>query len=177
MTLSEKIKFECFIAFIHSRLIGLGVDKETNYTPVLTEENEIDNIAKLGNVIINQLGQISTLARINEIIANQKSGIIGKMYQSNYEKLLKPAEDKVKKGDDVINSTIGIEMLNHYISYVKKYDTTITIEQVKEILDIYKTKCEDYRRVVFKMTNVANYITHNYWNETKTKGKKCKMKK
>lgn len=175
MKLSDKIKFECFVAFIHSRFVGIGVFDEEQTESILDNDNDMSFLNEKGNPIIKYLAEIGTLEKINKKILDNKSALIANMYHNNYSKLLKLLENKVKDGDDVIMSVIGVGMLVAYMengNYEKNID--IQMQDLIDIYNFYEQKSTKHLKMVRDMMKIAAYVVDNYWKETKItkKGKR-----
>lgn len=166
--LSRKIKLESFCAFIHSRFVGIGQFDEETDIAIFKSSDEVSFLNEKGNPIIKYLATIGTLETINKKINNSNSALLSNMYHDNYSKLLKLLEDKVKDGDEVIMSVIGIGML---ISYMEndKYEKTIDID-LQDLIDIYnfyESKSDNHLKMVREMMKISAYVVDNYWKEIK----------
>lgn len=168
MTLSQKIKLETFCAFIHSRFIGIGQFDNKTDVCIFENKKEVSFLNEKGNPIIKYLATIGTLETINKKISECQSSLIANMYHDNYSKLLKLLEDKVKDGDEVIMSVIGVGLL---ISYMEdeKYEKTIDID-LQDLIDIYtffESKSNKHLKMVREMMKISAYVVEKYFKETK----------
>ena len=95
MILSLKIKEECLLGFIHSRITGLAGRVETGIS-IMSKEN-INKLSVFETELRSVLDK-NTLENINKKIETAPI-IIANMYHDNYTKLLDCLEKEVKEGD------------------------------------------------------------------------------
>lgn len=168
MTLSQKIKLETFCAFVHSRFVGIGQFETKKDICIFKDKSQAYFLNEKGNPIIKYLATIGTLETINKKISDGKSVLIANMYHDNYSKLLKLLEDKVKDGDDVIMSVIGVGLLTCYMED-EKYKKTLDID-LQDLIDIYyffESKSNKHLTMVREMMKISAYVVEKYFKETK----------
>lgn len=163
--LSLNIKRECFLAFIHSRLIGKGAEEEYG-VPILNEEKLRKDFESFGDKLVKKIGSIATLDSIQKKIDATRSKVISDMYYKNYSNLSSLLEHKIKKGEDIVNSLIGLSLL----SYLLEKDNNekmvgINTQELTEFIAEFETKSEDNRNIVTEMQKVATFIGDKYWNK------------
>lgn len=168
MILSQKIKLESFCAFVHSRFVGIGEFKTESDTCIFEDKNEVSFLNEKGTPIIKYLATIGTLDSINKKISDSKSVLIANMYHDNYSKLLKLLEDKVKDGDEVIMSVIGIGLLTCYMEDEKQEKTLdINLQDLMDIYFYYESKSNKHLKIVREMMKISAYVVEKYFKETK----------
>lgn len=161
MRLSEKIKFECFCAFIHSRLTSAGTYAEGS--EIFNEKDIVNKLDSIGSNVIKQIESISTIKLINHKIQNAQSGLIANMYHKNYSKLLDVMDKHIKKEDECIMPLIGIGMLMAYFEN-EKNENRIKNITLKELMELYNCfdKYMEQKELKIKMMKTATQITEEY---------------
>lgn len=172
MRLSEKIKFETYIAFIHSRLIGLGGDKNGPSEAVVEDKELVKKINSKCKYLAGQLSEISTIEKINYKIENSQSDLISKMYYDNYSILHDLLESRIKRGGEIIEGVLGLSMLMSLLENKKIID--IKLEELQEVMDIFKNHSEGNRALVSKMIRLSFYISSEYSKKTRINSKRKK---
>lgn len=174
MNLSKKIKQEVFFAFIHSRLVNIAGDENTD-TPALTKEST-NIVESYGKTIENYVSSVCTLADVNNKISSNGSYFIAKMYEDNYKKLLKLFDNKLTVGEEIIPSLIGVGMILSYMEF-SKTNIDLDMNKISNIFLEYESSIPENKHLVIKMMKASAYITETYWNHKDVAFGKNKRKK
>ncbi len=166
MKLSDKIKFEVFIAFIHSRITGKASDPDGMNEKTIKSEHITTEIEEAFNLLKNKLNKISNVDIVNHKIAHSPSKLISDMYYNNYMKLFKRMDDLIKKDDEIIESIIGLNMLYWYLEN-KNLIEDIDKGELNSILELFKNHSEENRGLVSKMIRVSYAINGEYFKKAK----------
>src|SRR5574344_1322412 len=152
MILSLKIKEECLLGFIHSRITGLAGRVEGGVS-ILSKDN-INNKIETAPIII----------------AN--------MYHNNYTKLLDCLEKEVKEGDSYIESLIGLGLLMCHLERDVRNEDRIGIKQstLKAILDEFEVNNTCGIKYIYNMLRASYGIYDNYYVKASNANKKTKKK-
>ncbi|RXJ86922.1 hypothetical protein [Arcobacter sp. CECT 8985] len=167
MKLSEKIKLECFCAFVHSRMIGLDIEKDDDVsTDIIKDKKIVEDLYKKKDQFVSELAKIATLQSINQKIENSRSGMIAKMYSSNYTKLLNLIEKNIAAGQEYIPAFLGGCMLVTYFENDKNEEKiNIKLDDLILVINHFETKSEDNKKTVLNMMKAAHIITEKYWSK------------
>lgn len=165
MKLSEKIKLECFCAFIHSRMMGMDIEKDDG-GEIIKDEKTLDDLHKKKDQFASELAKIATLQSINQKIETSRSGLIAKMYSSNYTKLLKLIEKNIAIGQKYIPAFLGGCMLVTYFEKDKNEEKiNIKLDDLILVINHFETKSEENKKTVLNMMKAAHIITEKYWSK------------
>ncbi len=163
MRLSDKIKFECFCAFVHSRLTSVGTVKDFG-VPILPKD-ESKFVVNKGDKLIQELSNVATMSTINKKIGSGQSGMIANMYHNHYSRLLNFMDKKIKKDDEFLSALLGISMMMSYYEndkHEKLLQDKISVDELNEIFSAYERTSKSDKILVFKMMDIGSYITENY---------------
>jgi len=161
MKLADKIKFECFCAFIHSRLTNAGTYDEG--VEVFNEEVIIKKIDSIGRNIISEIQKVGTIKSINNKIEKSQSGLIANMYHKNYTKLLDVLDKNIKKNEECVMPLIGLGMLMAYFEKDKNENLlpNISLKELNEVYSFFDSYLLD-TKLKIKMMKTATTITEKY---------------
>lgn len=161
MRLSDTIKYQCFIAFVHSRLIGLGSEDEEGH-PVHSDPVKTKTLDDYNKELAATVGEICTIKKVNSKIDNRQSVIIANQYHDRYVELLKELDRNIPKDAEIIQSLLGVVLLDTYIKNVKEIPT-IDSKKLAEVITTFKNESTVNRGLVGKMIRVAVVITAKYF--------------
>ena len=171
-TLEKKIKIECLIAFIHSRITGVMNDG-TNVSLVFSNRYSEKEAIKKGKEIEDAINEIATIDKINKKIEKCPKALAN-MYYFNYTKLINRLDKLIAKDEGLIEGLIGLHLL--YLATqngMLNYGDEETIQYYKDSIALYEndnyTSDETINQTVKKMREVAYDIFDFYW---KKKGNK-----
>lgn len=165
MNLAMNIKHECFCAFVHSRLVGVGAEDQEG-TPVLKDEKSKSLVDTIGKNIKDIVENIGSIKKVNEKIENKKGAfIISRQYHYNYCKIMKIMSKKLAVGDDIIHPLLGISMLYCYLDFKDKKINGISKNDLEIIINEFKDKSEENRGLVSKMLRIGTVMTVEYFKK------------
>jgi len=167
MKLSERIKLECFCAFIHSRMIGLDIEENDNSGEVIIKDEQIqDELYEQKDHFVAALEKIATLETINRKISDTRSVTIANMYHKNYTTLLKLIEENVAAGQEYVPAFLGSCMLVSYFEKDKNEEKiNIKLNDLILVITHFETKSDENKKTVLKMMKAAHEITEKYWSK------------
>ena len=174
MILSLKIKEECLLGFIHSRITGLAGRVEAGIS-IISKEN-INKLSVFETELRSVLDK-NTLENINKKIETAPI-IIANMYHDNYTKLLDCLEKEVKEGDSYIESLIGLGLLMCHLERDARNEDRIGIKQstLKAILDEFEVNNTCGIKYIYNMLRASYGIYDNYYVRASNANKKTKKK-
>lgn len=164
----KKIKKECFEAFVHSRLSGLGVDALNDGQKMFKTNKQDNQMVQSINIAKKPLLDIDY---INNKIETHESVIIANQYHRWYTKLcdlmhlkietkilskIFGKEVQIKEGEHIINEVIGFRLLD--LSGDTRLDYKSLIDEYRETL-----KDTELNYLVRYMELVADNIYKRYW--------------
>ena len=176
-TLEKKIKIECLIAFIHSRITGVMNDG-TNVSLVFSNRYSEKEAIKKGKDIEDAINEIATIDKINKKIEKCPKALAN-MYYFNYTKLINRLDKLIAKDEGLIEGLIGLHLLYLATSNgMLNYGDEETIQYYKDSIDLYEndnyTSDETINQTVKKMREVAYDIFDFYWKKRGTNEIECK---
>ncbi|WP_373073865.1 hypothetical protein [Sulfurimonas sp.] len=163
MRLADKIRFECFCAFVHSRLTSVGTAEDFG-VPILNDDDS-QVVEGKGERLIKELSSVATMTTINKKIESGQSVMIANMYHNNYSRLLNLMDKKIKKDDEFLSALLGISMMMSYYEndkHEKLLQDKISVDELNSIFSAYEKTSKADKVLVFKMMNIGSYITENY---------------
>lgn len=168
--IQNNARLNCFIAFIDTRLKGIGV-AEDNGKSVIKNNDLISQIELIGEDIIKYTSNICTLDKVNFIIQKSISFKISNLYHKNYNELLEIMEKYIKNDDNVIMPTVGLSMLNYCIENNIIPKCKISAIEISKIIDIMIMKVPDKKdkELIIKMLDIGEKISMDYWESKKDK--------
>ena len=168
--IQNNARLNCFIAFIDTRLKGIGV-AEDNGKSVIKNDDLISQIELIGEDIIKYTSSICTLDKVNFIIQKSISFKISNLYHKNYNELLEIMEKYIKNDDSVIMPTVGLSMLNYCIEKDIIPKCKISAIEISKIIDIMIMKVPDKKdkELIIKMLDIGEKISSEYWEIKKDK--------
>lgn len=173
-TQEKRIKIECLVAFIHSRIAGkmFRQDDEGN-TFIFSNRYSEKNVISKGKEIEKAIEDIATIDTINDKI-KKAPVILANMYNYNYLLLVNKLDKFLKEDEGLIEGLIGLHLLllsteNGMLNYGDEE----TIEYYKNAIAIYEndnyTSDERIRETIKNMRVISYKLFEFYW---KKKGKK-----
>lgn len=164
--IQNNARLNCFIAFIDTRLKGIGV-AEDNGKSVIKNDDLISQIELIGEDIIKYTSNICTLDKVNFIIQKSISFKISNLYHKNYNELLEIMEKYIKNDDNVIMPTVGLSMLNYCIENDIIPKCKISAIEISKIIDIMIMKVPDKKdkELIIKMLDIGERISSEYWGK------------
>ena len=164
--IQNNARLNCFIAFIDTRLKGIGV-AEDNGKSVIKNDDLISQIELIGEDIIKYTSNICTLDKVNFIIQKSISFKISNLYHKNYNELLEIMEKYIKNDDNVIMPTVGLSMLNYCIENDIIPKCKISAIEISKIIDIMIMKVPDKKdkELIIKMLDIGEKISSEYWRK------------
>ena len=172
-TLEKKIKIECLVAFIHSRITGLMNDGTNVSSVVFGNRYSKKEVIKKSKDVEDAISEVATIDKINKKIENCPKALAN-MYYFNYTKLINRLDKLIAKGEGMIEGLIGLHLL--YLATQTRmlnYADEETIQYYKDFIALYEndnyTSDETINQTVKKMREVAYDIFDFYW---KKKGNK-----
>ena len=172
-TLEKKIKIECLVAFIHSRITGLMNDGTNVSSVVFGNRYSKKEVIKKSKDVEDAISEVATIDKINKKIENCPKALAN-MYYFNYTKLINRLDKLIAKDEGLIEGLIGLHLLYLATSNgMLNYGDKETIQYYKDSIDLYEndnyTSDETINQTVKKMREVAYDIFDFYW---KKKGNK-----
>lgn len=158
MTLSKRIKYECFCAFIHTRL---SESANANNGTVIINNEYLEILKSYETYLIQYFGNIKTFNNINNIIKSNKSVLLCNMYTLNYKYLLELYDKYLTKDEYIISSCIALAMIVDYLEY---NDINIDIDILYNSYDIYE-KQHANKDLIVKMFKIGTKINTKYWSK------------
>lgn len=174
MILSLKIKEDCLLSFIHSRIIGLAGRVETGVS-IMNEENT--NKITVFEDELKRILDKHTIENVNKKIETAPV-IIANMYHDNYIKLLNSLENEVKEGDNYIESLIGLGLLMCHLDKDIRNEERIGIKQstLNAIFNEFEKNNTCGVKYVYNMLKASAGIYDNYYTKARSANKKTKKK-
>ena len=173
-TQEKRIKIECLIAFIHSRITGkMFREEDEDNTFVFSNRYSEKDAVRKGKEIEKALEDIATIDKINDKI-KKAPVILANMYNANYSKLSNKLEKLLDKDKSLIEGLIGLHLLElSTVNGMLNYGDNEAIEYYRESIALYEndnyTNDEDVKTTVKRMREVSYELFEFYW---KKKGKK-----
>lgn len=168
-TQEKRIKIECLIAFIHSRITGKMYDENSDVTTVFSNRYSEKNAISKGKEIEKAIEDIATIDSINLKIKKAPI-LLANMYHHNYSKLIKKCDKLIKKDEGLIEGLIGLHLLllateNGMLNYGDEE----TINYYKDSIALYEndnyTSDESVKETVKKMRVVSEELFKFYWSK------------
>ena len=161
--IANRIKFECFSAFIHSRLTSVGTDDSA----IVLSNIEMTKAVSITNELALYFGKIATIEQVNNQIKNNKSVLISNQYYDNYTQLLNILDTHLKEGDEMIGDLIAVSMIMSFID-IEKHSKKIKIdsEKLNEVFDIFEKSITN-KKLILKMMRIGTEVTESFWNINK----------
>ena len=163
MRLADKIRFECFCAFVHSRLTSVGTVEDFGVPILSNDDSEV--VESKGEKLIKELSSVATIDSVNKKIESGQSVMIANMYHDNYMKLFKLMDKKIKPNDEFLSALLGISMMMSYYEndkHEKLLQDKISVDELNSIFSAYEKTTKADKVLVFKMMDIGSYITENY---------------
>ena len=161
MKIKEKIESECLIAFIHSRLIGLGKNKDTDVAPAFDTEKQSEKAVYIGKYYTSKLEKISSFEKVQKTLSTARNFIVADIYYKSYKKLENIFDKYAPTGSEVIEGLIGLNLLALYIESYNKHDLNIDILRIGKSIQFYEEQLSD-EEIYKRMTKLAENIFEDY---------------
>lgn len=156
----KQIQSECLIAFIHSRLIGLGKPSDLPVKKAFDEKNCSEKARYIGIYYENKLSKIATFQKIQNKIS-PKNYALSKIYYSSYKKLEHIFDKYAPTGTEVIEGLIGLNLLSLYAELWDYHNLNIDFERLTSAMTLYEQQVND--DIIFKnMAKLAENIYEDY---------------
>lgn len=165
----SKIKADCLIAFIHSRLIGLGMDKNESDIKLAFQDKNISEKARYyGDYFEKKLAKICTFDKVQKHISNGNDFKVCDMYYQSYAKLTNIMDKYAPKGTLVIEGLIALNILSLYLEYWNEHKLKDYFERLTSSIVLYEKNVND--EVICKnMQDLASNIYKDYAIYSKVK--------
>lgn len=173
-TQEKRIKIECLIAFIHSRITGkMFREEDEGNTYVFTNRYSEKNVVSKGKEIEKAIEDIATIDTINDKI-KKAPVILANMYNYNYSLLVNRLDKLLKENEGLIEGLIGLHLLllsteNGMLNYGDEE----TIEYYRDTVAIYEndnyTTDERVKETIKNMRNVSYSLFEFYWKSNSKK--------
>lgn len=161
MNIKKQIQSECIIAFIHSRLKGLGKDSDIDIKPVFNSEKLSEKAIYAGAYYRNKLEKISSFEKVQNILSTSKNFKLADIYYKSYEKLGILLDKYAPTGSEVIEGLIGLNMLVMYLEYFNHHKLNIDFERINHHIALYANEAND-DKIYKDMAKLAGNIFDDY---------------
>ena len=140
----SKIKADCLVAFIHSRLIGLGMDKNEGNIQLAFEDKNISEKARYyGNYFEKKLEKICTFDKVQKYISTGNDFKVCDIYFQSYTKLTNIMDKYAPTGSLVIEGFIALNLLSLYLEYWNEHKMKDFFERLTSSIVLYKKNVND----------------------------------
>ena len=166
---TSKIKADCLIAFIHSRLIGLGMNKNEENIQLAFEDKNISEKARYyGNYFEKKLEKICTFDKVQNYISNGNDFKVCDMYFQSYTKLTNIMDKYAPKETLVIEGLIALNILSLYLEYWNEHKMKDYFDRLTSSIVLYEKNVND--DVICKeMQDLAENVYKDYSAYSKIK--------
>ncbi len=152
----SKIKADCLISFIHSRLIGLGMDKNESEIKLAFDDKNISEKARYyGNYFEKKLEKICTFDKVQNHISNGNDFKVCDMYYQSYTKLTNIMDKYAPTGSLVIEGLIALNLLCLYLEYWNEHKIKDYLERLTSSILMYEKYVND--DVIFKNMQILAF--------------------
>lgn len=173
-TQEKRIKIECLIAFIHSRITGkMFREEDEGNTYVFSNRYSEKNVVSKGKEIEKAIEDIATIDTINDKIKKAPI-ILANMYNYNYLLLVNKLDKSLRENEGLIEGLIGLHLLLLSTeSGMLNYGDKETIQYYKDTIAIYEndnyTSDEDVKETIKNMREISYKLFDFYWKNAKKK--------
>lgn len=173
-TQEKRIKIECLIAFIHSRITGkMFREEDEGNTFVFSNRYSEKNVVSKGKEIEKAIEDIATVDTINDKI-KKAPVILANMYNYNYLLLVNKLDKSLRENEGLIEGLIGLHLLLLSTeSGMLNYGDKETIQYYKDTIAIYEndnyTSDEDVKETIKNMREISYKLFDFYWKNAKKK--------
>lgn len=166
---TSKIKADCLIAFIHSRLIGLGMNKNDSEIKLAFDDKNISEKARYyGDYFEKKLSKICTFDKVQKNISTGNDFKVCDLYYQSYTKLTNIMDKYAPTGSLVIEGLIALNLLSLYLEYWNEHKMKDYFERLTSSIVLYEKNVND--EVICKnMQNLAFKIYKDYAIYSKVK--------
>lgn len=152
----SKIKADCLIAFIHSRLIGLGMNKNDGEIKLAFEDKNISEKARYyGDYFEKKLEKICTFDKVQKNISTGNDFKVCDMYYQSYTKLTNIMDKYAPTGSLVIEGLIALNLLSLYLEYWNEHKMKDYFERLTSSILMYENYVND--DVIFKNMQILSF--------------------
>jgi hypothetical protein len=158
---AEEIKSSCLIAFIHSRIIGLGKSEDQEFVSVFKDDKLSEKAIYAGKYYQNKLEKIATFQKIQNILSKSRNRQLCEMYYKGYKSLEKIFDKHAPVGTDIVEGLIGLNLLSLYAEKWNYHKLSIDFERLTSYMVLYES--ESTNKAIFKkMAKLAENIYEDY---------------
>lgn len=165
---ADKIKSECLIAFIHSRLIGLGNNGDVAIAPAFQDDKCGEKAVYVGRYFQNKLEKISTFQKIQNKLSGKQNFAISELYYKSYKLLEKTFDKYVPFGSEVIEGLIGLNLLALYLEFWNEHKLKDDFERLTDAISLYEKNANN-DKLSTNMQKIASNIFKDYAKYAKIK--------
>ena len=158
----NKINADCLIAFIHSRFIGLGMDKNEGNVQLAFDNKNISEKARYyGDYFEKKIEKICTFDKIQKYISITRDAKSCDLYCESYTELTNIMGKYAPKGTLVIEGLIALNLLSLYLEHWNEHRIKDFFERLTSAISLYEKNVND--SVVCKnMLDLAENIFKEY---------------
>lgn len=156
MNVKKRIEEECLIAFIHSRLTGLGKANNLDTTKAFEDDNLSEKAQYAGNKYSKILEKVSSFDQIQKKLSQNRSFQVCEWYYISYKSLEKIFDKHCPIGSEVIEGQIGMNLLALYLEYWSNPKIKTDFEKLASAMTLYEkaTSKEVHRNMLTIATKV-----------------------
>lgn len=164
MNVKKRIEEECLIAFIHSRLTGLGKANNVDTTKAFEDKRLSEKAQYAGNKYSKILEKVSSFDKIQKKLAQNRSFQVCEWYYISYKSLEKIFDKHCPIGSEVIEGQIGMNLLALYLEYWS--NPRIKIDYVKQSSATNLYEKATSKEVHRNMLTIATKVYTDYAKQT-----------